>query len=54
MLFLLDLVFAIDRRLRERALEIERARHQQIAEARAQLLAELRSIDSPERRMKAP
>lgn len=43
--FLLDLVFGIDRRLRERQLEIERARQEQIAEGRRQLLEELAAAE---------
>lgn len=39
--FLLDLLFGIDRRLRERQLEIEAARQAQLDEARRRLREEL-------------
>jgi hypothetical protein len=38
---ILDLLFGVERRLRERKIEIENARAKQIAEARARLLEEL-------------
>lgn len=41
--FLLDLAFGVERRLRERKAEVEAERRRQIAEARAQLLEELRA-----------
>jgi hypothetical protein len=44
--FFLDLLFGVDRRFRERAIEIERARQEQIADARRRLMAELRESEA--------
>jgi len=43
--FLLDLVFGIDRRLRDRQAEIERQRQAQISEARRQLIEEMSAAE---------
>lgn len=42
---ILDLIFGVERRLREREAEKEAARAKMIAEARAQLLEELRAAE---------
>ena len=44
--FVLDLIFGVERRLRERQLEIENARREQIAHARRQLIEELTEADA--------
>lgn len=43
--FILDLLFGVDRRLRERQAEIEEARQRSAAEARQRLLEELRASE---------
>ena len=43
--FFLDLIFGIDRRLRERQIEIEQARQEQIRQARQHLIEELAAAE---------
>lgn len=45
----LDILFGIDRRLRERQLEIENARREQIRKARQDLLDEMLAADAVKR-----